>query len=507
MPLLKPLFFLFILISAHAGFSQKIVYSEPESEDTRRLTFEVIGKVSGNFLIYKNSRNRSFIAAYNNEMKLLAKEEHKYLPDERLINVDFFPYGDFAYMVYQYQKRNTVYCNAVKIDGMGKRVGEEIKLDTTHIGFTADNKIYSVVSSEDRSQIMLFKINSRNKSRFVLTTLLHDQALSLKKRTVIPIPMEERQDYLDEFAVDNDGDFVFTKFTRGANDNITKTLLLWKPAMSDSLAITDLAHQKIFLDEPHLKVDNANKRYFLTSFYYQQKRGNVDGFYFFVWDKTSMKTAMEHTVVFKEELRSEAKGDASLKTAFNDYFIRNVIIKKDGGFIISSEAYYTASRGGNWNRYNYLFGSPYNTFNDYYSYSPLFNSWYWRNRYDNNQTVRHHADNITILSFDKTGRLEWNNVIHKEQFDDQGGDYISYQLVNSGGLLHILFNQEEKRQQLLNDYSITADGQITRNPTLKNLDRGYEFLPKYGKQVAARQIIIPTYFRNYVCFAKIDFNM
>jgi hypothetical protein len=121
--------------------------------------------------------------------------------------------------------------------------------------------------------------------------------------------------------------------------------------------------------------------------------------------------------------------------------------------------------------------------------------------------VRHHADNITILSFDKTGRMEWSNVIHKEQFDDQGGDYISYQLVNSGGLLHVLFNQEEKRQQLLNDYSITADGKITRNPTLKNLDKGFEFLPKYGKQVAARQIIIPCYYRNFVCFAKIDFNM
>ncbi len=257
------------------------MYSEPETEDTRRLTFEVIGKVSGNFLIYKNSRNRSYIASYDNDMKLLAKEEHKYLPDERLINVDFFPYGDFAYMIYQYQKRNTIYCNAVKVDGMGKKIGEEIKLDTTHIGFTADNKIYSVVSSEDRSHIMLFKINSRNKSRFILTTLLHDQALGLKKKTVIPIDMEERQDYLDEFAVDNDGDFVFTKITRGTNDNIAKTLLMWKPAMSDSLAITDLAHANIFLDEPHLKVDNVNKRYFLTSFYYQQKKSQCGGFLLF----------------------------------------------------------------------------------------------------------------------------------------------------------------------------------------------------------------------------------
>ena len=81
---------------------------------------------------------------------------------------------------------------------------------------------------------------------------------------------------------------------------------------------------------------------------------------------------------------------------------------------------------------------------DYYSYSPLYNSWYWRNRYGSNQAVRHHADNITILSFDNTGKLEWSNVIHKEQFDDETGDRISYKLMNTGGQLHFLFQPGRK---------------------------------------------------------------
>ncbi len=328
--------------------------------------------------------------------------------------------------------------------------------------------------------------------------------LDLKKRSAMAISMAEREDYLDEFALDNEGDFVFAKFNRNNNDNIENTFLIWKQAEADTLSITEINLDKILLDEPHLKVDNVNKRYFLTSFYNKQKRGNIEGFYFFVWDKETRKPAMESSVVLGEELRKEARGDANVKMAFNDYFIRNVIVKKDGGFIIGTEAYYTTSRGGNWNRWNYLY--PYSTSYDYFSYSPLYNSWYWRNRFNNNQATRHHADNITILSFDKRGRLEWSNVIHKEQFDDEMGDYVSFQLINTGEQLHFVFNQEEKRQQLLNDYTITADGKINRNPTLKNLDKGYEFLPKFGKQVSARQVIIPCYFRNYVCFAKIDYS-
>jgi hypothetical protein len=215
---------------------------------------------------------------------------------------------------------------------------------------------------------------------------------------------------------------------------------------------------------------------------------------------------MQNSIVLGDELRKEAKGDANIKMAFNDYFIRNVIVKKDGGFLMNTEAYYTTSRAGNWNRWNYLYGLPYNNYDYYTTYSPYYSTWWWRSRYDNNQSVRHHADNVTILSFDKTGTLQWSNVIHKEQFDDEGDDRISYQIANTGSQIHYIFNMDEKRTLLLNDFTLSPDGQMNHNPTLKNLDKGYEFLPKYGKQVSSYQVVIPCFFRNYICFAKIEFN-
>ena len=102
--------------------------------------------------------------------------------------------------------------------------------------------------------------------------------------------------------------------------------------------------------------------------------------------------------------------------------------------------------------------------------------------------------------------MEWNIVIGKSQFNDESDDLISYQLMNTGGGLHFLFNNQERRNNLLNDFSIAPGGELTRNPTLKNLERGYEFMPKYGKQVSARQMIIPCLYRNYICFAKVDYN-
>ena len=191
--------------------------------------------------------------------------------------------------------------------------------------------------------------------------------------------------------------------------------------------------------------------------------------------------------------------------AFNDYFIRNIIIKRDGGFIVDAEAYYTTSRSAAWNRWDYIYGSPFLSPVDYYFYSPYYSSWWWR-RESSNQAVRYHADNVVVLSFKKDGQVEWNNVIRKDQFDDESDDRISYQVMNTGGQLHFLFNLQERRNLLLNDFVLSPDGQINHNPTLKNLDKGQEFMPKYGKQVSARQFIVPCFIRNYICFAKIDFN-
>jgi len=53
--------------------------------------------------------------------------------------------------------------------------------------------------------------------------------------------------------------------------------------------------------------------------------------------------------------------------------------------------------------------------------------------------------------------------------------------------------------------SIDAQGKVTLTPTLKELDKGYQFMPRYIKQVSSREVLLPCQYRNYLCFAKIEF--
>ena len=78
------------LVIANILYAQRIVYSEPEKEDSRRMVFEVIGKINGNFLIYKNLKSKNWITIYDNDMKEVSKVALDFVPEDRLISVDFF---------------------------------------------------------------------------------------------------------------------------------------------------------------------------------------------------------------------------------------------------------------------------------------------------------------------------------------------------------------------------------------------------------------------------------
>src|ERR1700761_1707621 len=79
---------------------QQITYSEPEREDGRRTNFEVIGKINGNYLVFKNNNSSNAISIYDNAMKLQQRVPLTFMPD-KAINVDFVAYPDFCYIIYE----------------------------------------------------------------------------------------------------------------------------------------------------------------------------------------------------------------------------------------------------------------------------------------------------------------------------------------------------------------------------------------------------------------------
>jgi hypothetical protein len=494
------IFVLFFMLP-FAAVAQSVAISDYDRQDTRDMNFEIIGKMNSNVLVYKNIRSNHKISIFDKEMNTLETVKLDFVP-ERTFNIDFVAYPDCFFMIYQYQKGNILHCMAVKMDGMAKKMSEPVEIDTTRIPVASDNKIYTTIYSEDKKRIMIFKIQTRYQ-KFNMQTLLYDNDMKMLSKNRMLTDYNDRKESYDNFLVGNDGSFVFTFAKQSGNrDNSNALSIITKSPQQDAFLPHEIDLKEKYIDEVKLKIDNRNNRYIINTFYYKKNRGSIEGLFTGIWDKGTDKTYASQFTEVSDSVRYEAKGSGMLRYALDNFFIRQVVVKADGGFILAAEDYTTDTRGNNFNRYDYLY-NPYSLSSGNYYYNP-YTGYYRPVNSLSNQTTRYYSENILVLSISKTGQLMWSKVLHKSQFDDDEENFLSFSTMTTGGEIHFLFN-EDKKFQIVSDQSITADGAIKRYATLKSQQKGYEFMPALSKQTGASQIIIPCVYHNNICFAKVDF--
>lgn len=494
-----------VFLGASPVHAQNVIYTDFHKEDNKDTPFEILGKVGPNYVVYKFIRGwKHVLQVFDVNMKELSNDRLEYISD-KTSNVDFITYADRFNMVYQYQKNSIMYCNAVVIDADGKKLSGPVTLDTTRINFIGNNNIYFTSFSEDKSKILLYKVIVRN-SRMTVVTKLYDHNFTLLDSTRRTMPIDERREVYTDYQVNNDGDIIYAKeMSTGYREN-TNQLEVTTHAPGGGFYSLLIPLEKNFIDEFKIKIDNLNKTYLFNSFYYNDRLGSVKGL---LAGKADWKLKEVKTIfnVFPDSLRGViTKGE--YRFAFNDFSLQNIFVKKDGSYIIAAEDNAAISRttSNPWNRWdNYNYGStPGNYYYDNSSYySPYYNSYYRNNRFYN--SVRYIYKNILITSIDSSLKIKWSSIILKDQSDDDKDNFLSYGFLNTGNEIHFLFLNKERNSQIISNHSISSTGSITRYPTLKSREAGYDFLPRLSKQVGPRQVIMPSIYRGYLVFTKIDF--
>lgn len=492
------------ILSGFIAKAQQINYSQPQKDDFKNTEFEIIGKVGENILVYTNYRDNYSVSSYDNTMGLKQETILNFMPPGKVIHVDFVSYPDKYLVIYQFQHKRWVYCYGAVMDQNSHLAGKLQFIDSTDVGvYEVKTKLYSVVESDDKSKIMVYKINQNKEDNNIFYTFLLDDTLRLIINSRITLDMQSKKDYLSNFTLSNSGDFIFDRLQSSTKFSLDNAWIVRKPIEQDTFQVQQLDLQHKYLDELKFKLDDQNKKVYITSFYYSQRRSDVEGLYFGKFDWVANNFDQQKFIPFDDNLKESAKNESSVKAAFDDYFIRHVILTGDGGMLMIAESFYSTSANGPWDRWDYLYGD--NSFYPSYYYSPYSPWYYGANGINNGFDTRFYYNNIAILSYDQDGNLRWSNMVNKAQFDDNSDALLSYQLMNMGDALHFIFNAPYRRSYILTDVKTTPDGQLSVLPTLRNLDQGYQWMPRYGKQVSSWQIVIPCIYRNYICFAKIDY--
>jgi len=497
---------LFFLIGSHTLSAQNITYSTVHNETANDVNFEILGKVGPNYVVFKNISWKNIFQVFDQKMKELSNERAKFMP-EKLINADFITYNDYFVMVYQYKRGSILYCDAVKMSADARQLGDVITVDTTRVGLQSGNDVYSTIYSEDKKNILIYKMHSRNDKLHVVTKLF-DPSLFLLDSTRSVIDFNDRREIYSPFQISNDGTIFFTKETKpGPRENISQLEVITNKLKSNTFKSTAVNLQNRFIDGVQIKIDNLNDNYIINSFYYPAKRAaSIEGLFSAIINRqTDSVRAAFHR--FDDTVRAKLASNGQNRFVFDNLFLKNIFVKRDGSYVLIAEDFssQTVGNSNSWNRWDYLYGNPYSLNNDYY----YWNSPYYRyNRFNSftNRSVRYYYDNILVMNLDSSLGMKWNNVILKKQNDDDNDNFLSYGILNTGAELNFLFIEKERNAQIISSQSVSTYGKLYRYPTLKSRESGYQFMPRLSKQVGAKQMIVPCVYRGNICFAKVDFG-
>ena len=541
---------LLTLIFYQATQAQKIVYSPPEKTDYNRFRFQVITKRDDKILVFKsvyfgnpthglptasprqsyanpdplrdnnnsnsgplNSIEGATISIYDSTLHITTE---KTLPLPHAISgVHFLAYDDFFYIFYQYLAHHTIYCMAAKVGLDGEMRGSPIKMDsTTVLDIHYESQIYSVIYSEDKQHILLFCVNVHDDPSHI-KSILFNKDLQPRRITDLPLTMESSQ-YLSEFHIDNDGNFIFVGMNGKAKpQDEMQAVLFVQPVHSDSLYFTYFAPPSISIDNIRLLVDNRHKRYILSSFYSKRPEADIAGLFCLIRDaegKSEDKKVL--TVLSDSLLRAIKKGRAN--ASLNDYYIQDLHLRTNGGFTIETLQLRVNPDHEFISRWNYLpllrervatefaFFDPYEV-DHYYPWKvwhridPLYLS-----------HITFSSRGALIAGFDSAGLVEWVNVINTPQLNSIDVS-LGYKTIIANGLLYFLFNDHIRQNTFLTARSIDATGNLDTDSrfkedlALRDQDNDYLYFPRLAKTVDAGEVILPCRKGGFIYLAKISF--
>jgi hypothetical protein len=464
--------------------AQEVIYSEYQPFDLHGGDYSVVGKVGGRLYTYRSTGGEYFLDAYNDSMNRTATVILDFFP-KKIYETRFVISGNNIIALYQSVEGNKVVQYAALLDEKGRLQKGPVQLSDAKTGvFGPTRSYFSSAVSDDKQTIVVYSAEEKGE-QITFDGKWIDNQLNITHRNHALYKGDGNDLSHSDAIVTNDGTLFMPVYTPvGGKEFSDQFWMLSLPATGGKFSAAELPMSNTFIANVYVKLDNYNNRIYTGGFYSDKKNGNYIGVLYAYYDIASGSFMNKKTLPFDARLIN-ATGERSKKHAFNDFKVRQLIVKNDGGFVLIAEEYFVNLRS---------------------SYTPGWGYYSWYAPTMATNVREYHYNDVLALSYDGNGNKEWDAFVRKDQYSQEdGGMFSSYALLNSGGTLAFLyndFNTSRSRIQLA-----TIDGTGNVNMRSFNPDRynDADWLPSAGKQVSAREMVVPCLKRKQICFAKIVF--
>ncbi|NNE29087.1 MAG: hypothetical protein HKN16_05600 [Saprospiraceae bacterium] len=470
---------IFFLLITLTTFAQRVTVSEEiplRSDDG----YSLLGKFKSHILVFRSESGDKFeVQSLDEKMRISWKKDIEL--DKKNPNLlDVISYNDHFYLFYTYRSKGNVFLKAAKFDAAANlRDSTTIK----NLGSSWYAPKFRVVSSEDRSRVVFYKVEKQ--SYFDLYSFdLSSMELRWENK-IRPDRYLDQKDFEQAF-VDNRGNFYFIQEKDNRkirmDDHRVEIYSCNGPGEANrkntALAIPDYLFYDIIW-----KYDNVNKQMTAGGMYSINNRSRANGYFMLSIDVWNDRDYFFQTTEFTDDFIAGIAGKGlDEEKGISEIEVRDLVLRRDGGFMIFFERTKITERRLASGSGGYV------------------------GRNGTGFIVDHYYDDVIALSLNPDGSYFWHDVLHKKQYSqDDGAVYSSFFTLTTPSRIRLLFNDDIKSETTVSEYVVRADGQSDRNALLSTDDQELRLRFQDALQITSNEVIVPSEKRNRLKLVRVTY--
>lgn len=452
--------------------AQSSEWSTPQKITNKTYYTDILGQNYAGIYYYQTSktdRKRNIlVTALRHDMRTKARDE--FLTNSRQELVQLMLLNGALVMLYEERDRreNTVDL-FVKI--LGPDLDERIQDKRISRIRTADirSTYFEAYPSRDREKILLLKRRNPDEPNNNLSLYMLDNKGSFidSSELIIESKLFENYELSRELFID---DHFFSILTYTEKEGLfkreDKKMLVSLDVRSNKMQLIPLYTDSVKTRIGNIEYDNKRESLLFNSLYYTKDSLKPEGFY--QMEFSTKTNSLENKLIeFPQIYRDEMYGRGSKPSKRGNIYLMKTVRRSDGGNIFITERKEVDEQ-------QMEDISVYGVQHSYVRYYYYF--------YE-----------ISILSLNPDGSVDWHKVIKKEQVSlNDDGYYSSFGCLVTSKRMLFVYNDLTRKYSNVMLYSVKPNGSGGGDLFIKGKDFDGYAIPKESYQISSNEILIPV---------------
>ncbi len=464
------LFFIFFCC-ASISFSQNFTISNEIKLDNGD-NYSVMGKYTDRYLFMTINNNSNVkVQSFNENLIWLNTKELK-LESKKISVIDNLVGKKNFFLFYTLKQKQKIYIKASKFDSKCNILDSTTFMISEIKNFTPKVEIKF---SDDKSKTLVYFFEEKNV--FHGCIFENDSFKKLQEVNFTLKSFDDETESLDVIISNNAEIFLIDQNLLERDSKRETSVFKYKNELLKILKVKIPARK---ISSTKVLYDNINEKLIVCGL--QNSKDNYKPNNVYAMIVNSALDTFSFSVDFTQELISLANGKLnSKKSGIEDLVIENVILRKDGGFLVVAEQQKSIERLNNSFRSGIHTDMPSSFFDYYY-------------------------DNMVFVSFSPSGKCDWQNTFFKKQVShNDGAAFSSYFLHKRNDALRFIFNDEIENETTISEYNVMPNGRLQRNSVFSTMGKKLLLRFRTGIQINANESVIVSESRNKLHLVRIVF--